>query len=175
MIYFTSDPHFYHANIIKLCNRPFDNIDQMNEQLIDNWNQTVGPGDDIYVLGDFFYKASTNQAIETLDRLNGRKYLVEGNHDDTSNAEYRKRFVWIKDYHVLKHDNNRFVLFHYPILEWDGYYSDAIHLYGHVHSGRGDHDKNAVNVAVERWGYRPVSIDDVLDEVRKKNAEGLES
>lgn len=79
-IFFTSDTHFCHTNIIKLCGRPFSDAEEMNEVLIKNWNNTVGPNDIIYHLGDFCFAGSA-EWHSILGRLNGRIYLVIGNHE----------------------------------------------------------------------------------------------
>lgn len=80
MIYFTSDLHFFHDNIIKHVNRPFHNTEEMNKTLIKKWNSKITYDDDIYILGDFTMKGS-DLAIEVLSKLKGKKYLVGGNHD----------------------------------------------------------------------------------------------
>jgi len=78
-IFFTSDHHFGHYNVIKYCNRPFTSVQQMDEIMILKWNETVLPEDEIYYLGDFAMKSFLVPKI--LPRLNGRKYLIMGNHD----------------------------------------------------------------------------------------------
>lgn len=73
MIFYISDTHFGHENIIKICNRPYQNIQEMNEDIIKRWNNKVKPEDNVYFLGDFTYKTSSCDAIEVLKRLNGKK------------------------------------------------------------------------------------------------------
>ena len=80
MIYFTSDLHFYHDNVIKFANRPYKNSEQMNQALIKNWNDKVGANDEIYILGDFTMKGA-ELATEILSQLKGKKHLIKGNHD----------------------------------------------------------------------------------------------
>ncbi|MDR1220438.1 MAG: metallophosphoesterase, partial [Treponema sp.] len=123
MIFFTADTHFNHSNIINLCGRPFSNVIQMNESLIKNWNSCVNDNDEIYILGDFLFKGNGLEADNIIKRLNGKKYLVKGNHDkfiDDKNFN-KKNFEWISDYYVLHYQKIKIVLFHYPIFEWDGY------------------------------------------------------
>ena len=81
MIYFTADTHFFHSNIINLCDRPFKNVDEMNKVLIRNWNSYITELDEIYILGDFLFKGTGGQANAILNTLNGKKYLIRGNHD----------------------------------------------------------------------------------------------
>jgi len=169
MIYFTADHHFGHKNIIRHCNRPFGTADVMDEALIANWNGTVRRNDDVYILGDFTMRP-TVEAHEYVSRLNGRKYFIRGNHDRFLNDYelYKSDFVWVKDYHVLRTEGHRFVLFHFPILEWDQYFRGAIHLYGHVHNNESSAKLLegmkglAFNVGVDVTGFRPVSIEEVL-------------
>ena len=173
MIYFTADTHFGHSNIINLNGRPFDNLEKMTHALIQNWNACVSQNDDIYILGDFTFNSTGEQANNILRRLAGRKYIIRGNHDkflddpnfDTSLVE------WVKDYYVLNYKKRKFVLFHYPILEWHGFFGDAIHLYGHVHNSNKNKEqksrlnilgKRAMNVGVDVNDYFPVSIDRVM-------------
>ena len=79
-VFFTSDTHLYHGNIIRFCNRPFKDVDMMNETIISNWNNTVGQDDIVFHLGDFCLGGSA-EWTKMLDRLNGRIYLIMGNHD----------------------------------------------------------------------------------------------
>jgi calcineurin-like phosphoesterase family protein len=145
----------------------------MNKTLIENWNSRIAGGDEIYILGDFLVRGTGEEANEIVKKLNGRKYLIRGNHDKfLDNKDFDKSgFVWIKDYHVLYYEKRKFVLFHYPILEWDGYYRNSIHLYGHVHNGE-EWQKiaitlggRAVNVGTDVHNYCPVSIEEILKTV----------
>lgn len=174
MIYFTSDLHFNHNNIIAHCNRPFQSVDHMNSILIQNWNQKVNNTDDIYILGDFTME-DADTAHRFFSVLNGRKYLIRGNHDKFTKyfEQYAGDVIWIKDYHVLKYQKRKFVLFHYPILEWENYGKDSIHLYGHIHNNLQSLErakvlnKNSYNVGVDVNGYAPISIDEVIKRVGK--------
>jgi calcineurin-like phosphoesterase family protein len=168
LIYFTADLHLGHEGIIRLCKRPFQSADEMDGAIIRNWNLAVTMSDEVYILGDFTMKPA-HEAHEYLRRLNGRKYLIRGNHDKFLSGfdEWASDFVWVKDYHVLKHGGQKFVLFHYPIAEWDGFYHGSIHLYGHIHnspesSKRAETDGLAFNVEVDLNGFKPVSMEDVL-------------
>ena len=76
-VFFTSDTHFYHANIIELCHRPFRSVDNMNEMLIANWNKVVGADDIVFHLGDFCL-GNSGKWNRILDRLNGMIYLILG-------------------------------------------------------------------------------------------------
>ena len=82
MIFYISDTHFGNENILKLCDRPFATIEEMNERLIENWNSKVKGADAVYILGDMFFKCKDTKSI--LCRLKGKKYLFVGNHDESS-------------------------------------------------------------------------------------------
>ena len=171
MIFFTSDLHFGHGNIIRAAQRPFQTVEEMDAALIQNWNARVGPEDEVYLLGDLTLRGP-QLAAAVLGRLNGRKYLVRGNHDQfvdrASFAQSGALFQWVKDYHVLTHQGRQLVLFHYPIAEWDQLHHGALHLHGHQHNGPDYNLKNAeagllrYDVGVDANGMAPVSLDAVL-------------
>ena len=101
MIYFISDTHFYHSNIIKYCDRPFKDTNEMNETIINNWNSIVKNNDTIYHLGDFCL--STNDEIKSIfNKLNGNKILIRGNHDRKSVKFYPDFLIYFA-YNVNLH------------------------------------------------------------------------
>ena len=183
MIYFTADNHFCHGNIIGSCCRPFKDVSEMNKEMIKRWNGYTTDRDEIYMLGDFLYKGTAREANNILSQLKGRKYLIRGNHDKyLDNPEFRQEaFEWIKDYYVLKYNGIEFVLFHYPILQWNKSRYGSIHLYGHVHnSGEAYPEfgeklkvlgKNAVNVGVDVNNFYLVSVKQIINLVKKAKKE----
>ena len=138
MIYFISDMHFSHSNVIRFSNRPFNNAEEMNEALIQNWNSVVQDNDTVYHLGDFAFD-NENNILHFMSRLRGNINFIQGNHDQTliklfmSNIIKGNRLKYLHQYTKLRHENNRFILFHYPIENWDGKYRDSIHIHGHSH------------------------------------------
>lgn len=171
MIFFTSDLHFYHEKIIYHCRRPFTDVQEMNEKLIHNWNRTVGPDDEVYILGDVTMKGP-EQAFAILSRLSGRKYLIRGNHDyfvdNPAWDNYLWMFQWVKDYHELIWNNQKFVLFHYPISEWASFRKGAVHLHGHQHNSAvyNYQQKQAgirrYDVGVDANDFSPVSVEQIM-------------
>ena len=131
--FYISDLHIDHEKIIKHDNRPFSDSEQMCRRLTANWNSAVSPCDEVYILGDMFWK--TTGAAEILEKLNGKKFLIKGNHDRLS-AEIESFFVWIKSYEEIEDGGRKVILCHYPIAHWNGADRGSIHLYGHVHTGR---------------------------------------
>ena len=166
MIYYTSDLHLGHENIIRLCNRPYKNVEEMNKDIVEKWNRKVKPTDTVYILGDMFFKFQDIQYVkDTLKKLNGTKILVKGNHD-----KFLKSIRW-QDYfeNVVLYDeiadNNRMVcLFHYPVEEWNGYYRNSYMLYGHVHENMKEIKKHQrkFNVGVDVNDFEPKTLDELI-------------
>jgi calcineurin-like phosphoesterase family protein len=179
MIYFTADNHFCHANIISLCGRPFADAAEMNKTMIANWNSLVTDSDEIYILGDFSFRGGVDEVNKILSKLKGKKYLIKGNHERYLEAQHFKpeAYEWIKDYYEMTYEKTQFVLFHYPMLSWNGARHRSVLLYGHVHN-RAEQDAEfaaklawlgprAVNVGVDVNGFRPVSIEEILERTNK--------
>lgn len=114
-IYFTSDLHFGHKNIIRFCNRPWETIEEMDEGLIKNWNSVVGENDLVFDLGDFAF-ASNGRWKEILSRLNGRHYLILGNHDCQRypGDKIMELFEDVQPQMLLQIDDRYVYLNHYP-------------------------------------------------------------
>jgi len=161
-VWFTADTHFGHANIIKYCSRPWPQISAHDEALIARWNETVGEGDTVYVIGDFAYRSARSVA-GTFHRLNGTKHLIWGNHD-------RKDVItlpWasMSERLILTIDGVDLVLDHYPGRSWYGQSHGRVQLFGHTH-GAVDDLWNACDVGVDRWDFRPVSVEQVIDRIK---------
>ncbi len=181
MIFFTSDLHFGHEKIIRNCHRPFKDVEDMNSQLIENWNATVGSRDDIYILGDFALRLEMSTIHALLEQLKGRKHLIFGNHDhEIARHRYYFRDVLcsMNSLFMMRiSGDRRLLLCHYPLMYWCGDYDDRfIHLYGHIHNNAHDmkwarHLRNSYNVGVDVNDYRPVDLDTVLKKVAGHNAE----
>lgn len=138
-VFFTSDTHFSHTNIIKYCSRPFESVDEMNEALIKNWNKVVPKDGIVFHLGDFGFMGS-QKFKEITDRLNGKIYLVIGNHDwkmlkDGSMA----RFETVSQQLYIQVEGQKIYLNHFPMLTFAGCWREpdrcTWQLFGHVHSG----------------------------------------
>lgn len=190
-LFFTSDTHFGHLNILKLGQgRPFKNIEEHDECIINNWNKVVKPGDVIYHLGDFSMNLDQERVESILRRLNGAKHLILGNHDRSKiHAKFLNSNLWqsMRDYHklIFKLSDNkeiRIILKHYPILEFDGAFRDnTIHLYGHIHDIN-NYDKiyknlgfKAVHVGIDTSSsiintaaFSPINIEDLWEHVNKE-------
>lgn len=176
MIYFTSDLHFGHENVIGFTQRPFSDAAEMDQALIQNWNRRVGPQDEIYILGDLTMKGAA-YAEDILRQLNGRKYLVRGNHDRFVQQQSfdSSLFEWVGDYRELTYSRRRFVLFHYPMLEWNHFFRGAYHLHGHQHNSADCNQASRsaglrrFDVGVDANGFAPVSIQEILSFFEPEN------
>ena len=170
--FFISDLHFGHHNILRYESRPFKNVDEMDEALIKNWNSVVGDNDEVYILGDVSFHRDPEDTFNILRQLNGRKYLILGNHDKQilKDSKLKEQFVWVKDYYKLTVNHTMLVMFHYPIQVWDCRHHGAIHLYGHVHSNVSNHAmqydiKNSYNVCADVNNYTPISLEEIIEKV----------
>lgn len=143
MRYYISDLHFYHDRLnTKMDERGFETVEAMNRYMISQWNRKVRWNDEVVILGDFSIEKGekTNQILQ---RLNGRKYLIIGNHDRFLKDRHfdQSLFQWIEPYMELKDNKRKIVLSHYPIFCYDGQYRvnekgepKTYMLYGHVHN-----------------------------------------
>lgn len=189
-IFLTSDTHFGHNNIINLGKgRPFSNITEHDEALIENWNKVVGKGDIVYHLGDFSWKTDYQKIKDVLVKLNGMKFLIIGNHDrEKIHSQALKDNLWqaIRKGHEFTYIDNdgketRFVLNHFPILEFNGAYrTNTVHCYGHIHN-MVNYDSiykslgfKAVHIGVDTSSdypntapFTPILVDDVLERINK--------
>ena len=173
-IYFTSDHHFGHANIIRFCNRPFANVEEMNETLIARWNEKIQPQDEVYHLGDFGLN-SKEELAAILDRLNGKKYLIVGNHEGAA-LQNKSKFQWTKEYHELKVNDpecangvQRIILFHYAMRVWRSDHRGTWHLYGHSHNNLPDIAESlSFDVGVDAHDFYPLSYEDVKAIMKRK-------
>ena len=131
--FYISDMHFGHLNCLAFDNRPFTTIREHDQALIDNWNAVVEPGDIVYILGDMFW-CKVSEALPILDKLNGQKVLIRGNHDRCHDNQFKKHFVKITDYEEVEDNGDKIVLCHYPIPCFKNHFYGWLHFYGHVHT-----------------------------------------
>lgn len=137
-VFFTSDTHFNHENIIKFCNRPFSSIDEMNDFIISEWNKKVPENGIVYHLGDFGF-GTTSKLIRLRNLLNGEIHLIVGNHDrkQLKDKIFTNCFESISQQLYIYVENQAIYLNHCPFLCYDGVYrkNKTWQLFGHVHSG----------------------------------------
>jgi len=176
-VWFTSDTHFNHQKILEFCKRPFDNINEHDQKLIENWNSVISPEDTVFHLGDFCF-GNPQKVIEIREQLNGHIYLIKGNHDDKNlqaslyplfeGCLYQARILINKQTVYLNHFP--FLCFaHGNIDTYKNSYS--IQLFGHIHSGPNSSSEDTsrsnilyptqYDVGVDNNNYFPVSWKEV--------------
>lgn len=174
MIWVTADLHLCHRNILKYCNRPFDNIYQHDEVLITNWNSVVKNEDHVYCLGDFGL-GSPKRLASLAEKLHGKIYLIKGNHDkSTIKSPCVERFEWIKDVHFLTIQEagktHEFFLSHYSHRVWPKSHHGTVHLFGHSH-GNLMPEYNQIDVGVDSHNFFPINVSQIVQRVKKQNEE----
>lgn len=171
-IWVISDTHFGHQNIIRYCNRPFETAKEADEKMIENWNSVVKDGDIVYHLGDVYFGEAGKHA---LPKLNGRKRLIIGNHDNGKDQYLQKYFQKIMVWRMFPEFG--LLLSHIPLhkqsLErWESsidsntgrdmtevaYYLRNVH--GHIHD-RESPSEDHFNVSVEKINYTPINIEEL--------------
>ena len=180
-VFLTSDTHFGHTGVCKFTNkdgskmRPWTDPDEMDEEMVRRWNETVRPKDKVYHLGDV---VMNRKALKIMSRLNGDKVLIRGNHDIFKDDDYREYFRELRAYHVM----NGMILSHIPLHpESLGRFGTNIH--GHLHSNRVMKTVETLHefttrgkreyidtryhcVCVEQTDYRPILFEDVLKRIK---------
>ncbi|REE67954.1 calcineurin-like phosphoesterase family protein [Paenibacillus taihuensis] len=160
-VFFISDHHFGHKQIIDFESRPFENVDEMNERMIECWNAVVGKQDKVFHLGDFSF-LNQEKTKEIVSRLNGYKVLILGNHDrgrsrkwwlDVGFDEVSEHPIIYKDFFFLSHEP-MYMNKHMPY----------VNVHGHIHSQKYA-GINYINVSVEHWDYTPITFEQIRDAV----------
>lgn len=198
-IWFTSDMHFGHRNVIKFCGRPYADEKEMGRELIKNWNDTVKQNDFIFSLGDFSWWTGRHECKKLVGQLRGRKYFVPGNHCKEDMYE----FVDDPDFHVCadtvvlyirgQEGDPRFkdvktyeiVLNHYPLTCWShSDHPNCYQFFGHIHSRAGQpltefgaeipiKEGKQMDVGVDRWNYKPIDLFDAIKAAREYKKESI--
>ena len=174
MIFYISDMHFGHKNVIKFDNRPFNDVDEMDAELIRLWNSKVSADDHVYIIGDLCFR-NGRQEQWYIKQLNGHKHLILGNHDVKiqSNAEAMAYFESVDQIKIIKDGEKDIVLCHFPLASWPMENHGAWHIYGHVHGNRGDGTRydaieymynkgRALNAGCMLNGFTPASFEELI-------------
>lgn len=161
----TADPHFGHAGVCKFLRndgsplRPWDDPQEMDDELVRRWNERVKDEDRVYLLGDVVIN---RKALHTLYRLKGRKVLVKGNHDIFKLEDYLPHFDDIRAYVVQKdNEGNKVILSHIPIHP-ESIGRRGTNIHGHLHYNKIEDDDRYVCVSVEHTNYYPILLSDAL-------------
>lgn len=166
MVYFTADMHLGHRGIITMQNRPFESVEEMNHILLQNYNAVVHRDDTVYILGDICHHMNNEAAEELIKKLNGKKYLIKGNHDKNYEPQL---FMDIQDFMTVSVNGQYFALMHYPMLSWPKKNSGSIQVHGHIHAQMDYNDNNRAegikryDVGVDANNFFPVSAKRIID------------
>jgi len=181
--FFTSDSHFGHKHIIDVQRQQFKSVEEMNNQLIANWNQIVGQDDIVYHLGDFAYRANSSMIKYVFENLQGTIHLIEGNHGKNLIKVNKNlnRFASISTRLEIQIPDTEvsggfqwIVLDHYPMISWHGSFRNTWQLHGHSHSALPDifFHPQRYNVAVELNDYRPLEYNEIKNIMKKQEIRG---
>ena len=166
MHYITSDEHMGHRNIIKYCNRPFDDVQEMDETIIERHNEVVRDGDTVIHAGDYTLQPTKERAEQYIRRLNGHHIFISGSHDR-----------WLGKNHPIqiyerKFNGILFVVCHYALHVWAQSHYGSYMLYGHSHSGLSHTDKEPIgkvlDVGVDGHNFYPWSVDEIIEHMKTK-------
>lgn len=166
MIWFTSDWHIGHKNIIKYCNRPFQDTDEMEKTLIDNYNKRVSPNDTVYFLGDLGF-INGNKIKILMEKLHGNKHIILGNHDRFGLNVYTT-FKTVERLETIRGKYNDYILCHFPLVSWDRQKYGTIHIHGHQHNSKEYNEKMRndhilrFDCGVDANNFNPVSEEQIL-------------
>lgn len=157
-VFFTADTHFGDHRTINIWKRDFPSTVEMDARMIARWNAVVGPGDEVWHLGDVARRAAGVPGL--LAQLHGTKHLIRGNNDPDATLA-AQGWASVGDYRELELDGRRLVLCHYPFRSWNGQHKGAINLHGHSH-GRLKPMPRQFDVGVDVHGYAPVGLATLL-------------
>ena len=170
MDYFFADPHFDHGNIIKYCNRPFANAEEMNAAMYENINMVVRPNDILWCLGDWSFR---NHA-EHRARIKCKTiHLIKGNHDNAPHEKLQEIFASVRSLRRIKVQyrgaRQHIVLCHYAMRVWDLSHHGAWHLYGHSHGTLPDDPRSlSIDVGVDCHDFKPLNVEQIGEIMARK-------
>jgi calcineurin-like phosphoesterase family protein len=181
-VYFTSDFHWFHKNVIRFDNRPFASVDEMHIAIENGWNEVVGPDDIVIYLGDLsFARREEKEAVnEFLERLNGTIHFVLGNHDKYDEIKKNTRFKSVSDYlevritHLVNGVSveTLFCCMHYPIYTWNKSHHGSIMAHGHCHGNlhHGEDvsfydNRKVIDVGCMLHDYKPLGFEEIINKL----------
>jgi calcineurin-like phosphoesterase family protein len=176
--WFTSDTHFYHKNICKYCNRPFESVEDMNQGIIDNWNSVVKEGDTVFHLGDMGFCGIQN-LVSLFAQLNGEIFLIIGNHDSEKAANALLREDLIIGYDKYKTitmvgdeecADQQLFLCHFPMIDWDGKERGSWMIHGHQHQllDTPSCSTSHWDVGVDKNNWTPINFEQLKINITKQ-------
>lgn len=175
-IFWTSDQHFGHKSVIKHCSRPFSSVEEMTEKLINNYNEVVTNKDIVYFLGDISFEKDFNDTKKIINKLNGHKRLIYGNHDKEYRKKYLEVFESCDDYLEINYHKQLIVMSHYPISMWNKMRYGSWMTHGHSHGKMLENNIVSIKQGFYRWdigvdsnNYYPISFEKLKEKFNGKN------
>lgn len=171
MVYFTADMHFGHRGIIAMQNRRFESVEEMDRVLLQNYNAVVHKDDTVYILGDICHHMKIEDADALIRKLNGKKYLIKGNHDKNYDP---RLFADMQDFMTASVNGQYFAMMHYPMFSWPKKNSGSIQVHGHIHARMDYNERNRAegtrrfDVGVDANNFFPVSVMQIVDFFERK-------
>lgn len=176
MIFYIADIHFGDKSIFEKCSRPFNNLDEYEQEIRRRWNKKVNYDDDVYVLGDIAHESFISVA-DVFKKLKGHKHLLIGNHDENILLMIKQTNVFetINTIKLIEDKHRKVCVCHYPLLDWIEFNRGSFHVYGHIHNktiAQGQayaqikeyyRDKPAFNAGVDVIGFVPVTLDEMIE------------
>lgn len=183
--FFSSDKHFGHYNILRICNRPYKTLQEMESDYINKHNSMVTNNDDYYDLGDIGYRCSPSHVSGLIRKMNGRIHVILGNHDKSLRSAIRNHILddlidsgkleiygsidpTVITSKILNIDNQRVIISHYAYRTWPSAFRGTIHLYGHSHGNLSDYYKS-FDVGVDSNDGYPWEWSQILEKTNKIN------
>ena len=187
--FFSSDKHYGHQNIIRFCNRPYDNVHDMEEDFIHKHNSLVTDNDDYYDLGDVGYRCSAQHVSDLIRRMNGRIHIILGNHDKPLRQAIKRGLLQdlfesgklevygsidpdIITAKILNIDGARVVLSHYAYRTWPAAFRGTIHLFAHSHGNLSDFYRS-FDIGVDSKNGYPWEWNQILEKIKEINEENF--
>lgn len=182
-VYFSSDWHLFHKNVLRFDNRPFKDVYEMHEVIEDNWNDIVTDDDVVVYLGDlsFARREDIQSVYDMLDRLKGEIHFVLGNHDKFDEIKRITRFKTVSDYLEVRIREQKeklgqvetlFCCMHYPIYSWNkshhGSYMAHGHCHGNLHHGEDASfydNRRVIDVGCMLHDYKPISYKEIIEKL----------
>lgn len=189
-VWFLSDSHFGHKNVLKHCPKraevggfDIEDVKAHDKWLIDIWNKTIAKKDIVYILGDFAFSSPDIIKKELMPKLNGQKYLILGNHDKSSQhlqgyftqiTQMKEVVFKKKNFPFIEEENFRVFMCHYPMVTWPGKHHGVVNAHGHCHSHIDEFNEESTDLRVDVGidgtlaDFKPISLEELYRYFKKK-------
>lgn len=166
MIYYIGDTHFGDKRIMELAGRPYFSTTEMDNDMLRKWNLRIKDNDTVCILGDF---AFSNESARIVERLQGKKLLLLGNHDEVLSLEILNKFDGVKTIDTINDNGRSVCLCHYPLLSYNRSVYGGYHVFGHIHNNPNDKAyflqaqlTNSFNCGADVVGFMPRTLDELI-------------